>query len=360
MHQMSRNTLLLAAVVVLVGVSTSQAASLTDSLKEGTPEIKSLGALAFGPEGILFVGDQRGAAIFAIATGDTEPSDVKEGLKVANLTEKLASLLGIESKQVKINDLAVNPLSTNAYLSVNRGTAADSPSLLIKIDRKGKISEFPLKGVKYAQVMLPNASEKNRKDAITNLVYSKGKLYVAGLSNEEFASNLRAIPFPFKDADKGASIEIFHGAHGGLETRSPVRTFAPYDINGEAHLLAAYTCTPLVTIPIKDLKAGEKIKGTTVAELGNGNQPLDMIIYKKDGKDYILLANSKRGVMKIPTEGIDKVEAITAKVNKTAGLKYETIESLKGVEQMAQLDSTRALILVKGQDGMNLETIDLP
>jgi len=358
---MSRRILFLAAAVALVGYSTSQAATAKSSLKEGTPEFKSMGALAFGPEGILFVADPRGAAIFAISTEDTKPSDVKEGLKVPNLNEKLASLLGIEAKQIKINDLAVNPLSTNAYLSVTRGLAPDAPSLLVKVDRHGKISEFPVKGVKFAQVVLPNATVKNRQEAITSMAYSNGKLYVAGLSNEEFASNLRAIPFPFKDADKGTSVEIFHGAHGKFETRSPVRTFVPYDINGEAHLLAAYTCTPLVKFPVKDLKAGEKLKGTTVAELGNHNVPLDMIVYKKDGKDYILMANSARGMMKIPTEGIDKVEGITAPVKDTfAGLKAENLKDIKGVVQLAQLDSTRALILSRDKDVLNLDTIDLP
>ena len=34
-------------------------------------------------------------------------------------------------------------------------------------------------------------------------------------------------PFPFKTADNGTSVEIYHGAHGQFETRSPVRTFVP-------------------------------------------------------------------------------------------------------------------------------------
>ena len=38
-------------------------------LEVGTPAIKSVGPLAFGPEGILFIGDNGGAAIFAIDAG---------------------------------------------------------------------------------------------------------------------------------------------------------------------------------------------------------------------------------------------------------------------------------------------------
>ena len=36
-----------------------------------------------------------------------------------------------------------------------------------------------------------------RADTITDIAYDDGKLYVAGLSNEEFSSALRIVPFPF-------------------------------------------------------------------------------------------------------------------------------------------------------------------
>ncbi len=35
------------------------------NLKEGAPDLKSADRLAFGPDGVLFVGDTKGAAIFA-------------------------------------------------------------------------------------------------------------------------------------------------------------------------------------------------------------------------------------------------------------------------------------------------------
>ena len=41
----------------------------TASLKQGNPQIKSAGPLGFGPEGILFVGDTQGSALYAIARG---------------------------------------------------------------------------------------------------------------------------------------------------------------------------------------------------------------------------------------------------------------------------------------------------
>src|SRR5262249_29873474 len=152
--------------------------------------------------------------------------------------------------------------------------------------------------VRFSKATLPNATDRNRTMSITKMAFVKDRVFVAGLSNEEWASTLRAIPFPFSEVDNGANIQIWHGAHGKFETGSPIQAFVPYDIKGEAHILAAYTCTPLVKLPVADLKAGEKVKGTTIAELGNRNKPLDMIVYQKDGKDYILMANSSRGVMK--------------------------------------------------------------
>ena len=41
-------------------------------MKTGTPALKSAGPLAFGPDGVLFVGDTKAATLFAIGTGDTE------------------------------------------------------------------------------------------------------------------------------------------------------------------------------------------------------------------------------------------------------------------------------------------------
>lgn len=359
---------LTAAMVACLALASGSAAAadLTDSLKKGTPEVQSVGPLAFGPDGVLFFGDPQGAAVFAIDTGDRSPAGEGE-ITIDKLDEKIASLLGTDAKGVRINDLAVNPASGNVYLSVTRGQGRDAKPAILRVTRKGKIEEVELKDVKFSRVEIANPSEGGRRqEAITSMAFYKDRLIVAGLSNEEFASKLRVIPFPFQAADKGASVEIWHGAHGAFETRSPIRTFALFDIKGETNVLAAYTCTPLVKFPIEKIKPtdkGEKLKGTTIAELGNRNVPLDMIVYQKDGKDYILMSNSSRGIMKITTENIDKIEPITERISGggTAGLKYETIEGWKGVVQMAKLDKGHAVIVQKNDDGSHsLKTQPLP
>jgi hypothetical protein len=338
------------------------------SLKPGKAALASAGPLAFGPDGILFVGDTAGATLWAIDTGDRTPGAGK--INVAGLQDKVAAMLGTAPDQVAVNDVIVNPISKKAYLSVSRGRGPDATAVILRVDSTGKLEELSLDSVKHARVSLANAPAADAKDgrgnslrveAITDLHYVDGKVFLAGLSNEEFSSKLRAVPFPFATSDAGTSVEIYHGNHGQWETRSPVRTFVPFEIKKEAHLLAAYTCTPLVKFPVKDLKPGSKLVGTTIAELGNRNRPLDMIVYRKDGAEFLLMSNSSRGVMKMATKGIEAYEAITERVAEKKGLGYETLADWKGVEQLDKLDDSNALVLSRSEAGaLELKTLALP
>jgi len=348
------------AALVLAGASVRAA-----ELSKGSPDWKSSGPLTFGPKGLLFLADTQGVAIFAVDTGDTQPDSAGGTIKVEGINNKLASLLGTTSSSVVINDVAVNPASGKAYLSVSRGKGAEAAPVLVRVDRSGKLEVVSLENVPFAKAELPNPTKGDRprsprSDAITDLGFVDGRLFIAGLSNEEFSSRLISIPYPFAEPGKGTSVGIFHGAHGKLETASPVRTFAAYEIKGEPYILAAYTCTPLVKFPVAQLKPGKHIKGTTIAELGNRNKPLDLIVYEKDGKDFLLLANSARGVMKIKTDKADVTEGISKPVSGTEGMTYETIASLKNITQLDRLDKQHALVLIENDKGVSLETIDLP
>jgi hypothetical protein len=349
------------------------AAPATTGMKEGPVQLKSAGPITFGPEGILFVADTKAAAIVAIDTQDNKATAKSSDLKVQGINEKLAAMLGTSADQLLINDMAVNPASRNVYLAVSRGRGPEAKPVLARVNASGQIEVLPLEKARHARAELPDApvdgvvGQPNRQsnprlESITDIAFLEDRLLVAGLSNEEFSSTLRAIPFPFQTVANGTTVEIFHGAHGRFETRSPVRTFVPFKVGDEAQLLAAYTCTPLVQFSLKELSPGAKIMGKTIAELGNRNRPLDMIVYRKGGKDYLLLANSSRGIMKIDTgriEGADKIEAHVREG--TAGIPYETIENWKNIDQLDKFDAERALVLRRDDAGaVNLESLPLP
>ena len=333
-------------------------------------KLTSAGPIAFGPEGLLLVSDPMAATIYAVETGDTDGSTDGVKVEVDDVRSKVASLMGAGVKDVRINDLAINPINGRAYLSVSRGSGDKEVSTVLVVDPKSnEISEFDFAGKEFTKSEFSNAADSKktrrggnaRMESITDMAFIDGQIYVAGLSNEEFASNLRAIAYPFKEKTNGSSIEIYHGAHGSFETRSPIRTFAAMSIDDEVNLLAAYTCTPLVRIPVGQLKPDTKVIGTTIAELGNRNQPLDMVVYKKDNKDFALMANSNRGVMKIDLASANSQEPITKRVSGKAGVPYETIEGLAGVMQLDGLSPTHGVVLIRDKDGKeSLKTIVLP
>ena len=365
-------TRVLHAIIVtslLLGFSAAQAAEKTKGLDQsGKPDLKSAGPLAFGPGGVLFVGDPKGAALFAIGVPAAK-SKAADSVKVEGIDQKIAALLGTKADDILINDMAVQPESGDAYLSVSRGKGPDGEPALVKVDGKGGLSLVALDKVDYAKVAISNAPDASAKDkrgrsmrqeSITDLAFVDGKVYIAGLSNEEFASTMRVVAFPFDSADTRTGIEIYHGAHGAFETRAPVRTFTPFMFEGEPYLLAAYTCTPLVKLPLSEIKPGAKLRGTTIAELGNRNRPLDIIAYEKNGKNYLLLSNSARGVMKISTDTLGEQKGITERVADKAGLGYDTVAELKGVEQLDKLGKDQALLLVRSENSLNLSSVALP
>lgn len=363
------------ALLILAPVSGQEIEEVSQQ-QENALELRSIGPIAFGPAHTLFVSDPKAATITALDVRSEEGPGVKPGTSIEDLGGKIAAKLGTEPRQIRILDVAVNPTTQQIYLAVARGRGQNSSFLLLKIDEGGAIAEVTRAKI-LGKAEIQNAPAARTEDAssgrrrrrnprmesITDLAFVSDKVIVAGLSNEEFSSTLRAIAWPFGEADEGASVEIYHGAHGRYETNAPVRTFVPYQIGDQMHIVAAYTCTPLVVFPMSDLTPGKHVKGRTVAELGNRNRPLDMIEYTKDGDGFLLMANSSRGVMKIPTKDLGDAAHIEEHVSggRTAGVGYETIQAMQGVVQLDKLDAEHAVVLARDDDGkLVLKTVRLP
>jgi hypothetical protein len=117
-----------------------------------------------------------------------------------------------------------------------------------------------------------------------------------------------------------------------------------------------------VKFPVDSLKSGAKVMGTTIAELGNRNRPLDMIVYQKNGQEFLLMSNNSRGVMKIPTANFGDAASITTRVTtEKGGIGYESVAALKGVEQLDLLDANNTIILARTDAGvLNLDVVALP
>src|ERR1700678_3317656 len=108
----------------------------------GAPSLQSAGALAFGPNGILFVGDSIGGAVVAVDTLDNKPAAESGDIEIRGIDRKIAALLGTDPGQILIQDIKVNPVSKNVYLAVSRGRGLDAAPVILRMDATGKMTEF--------------------------------------------------------------------------------------------------------------------------------------------------------------------------------------------------------------------------
>jgi len=322
--------------------------------------LQSAGSLAFGPQGVLFVGDPKAAMVYAIATNEslgksTVVSDWT-GASVDDVRVAIAMAAGngADASAVQLIDVAVDQEAGNAIASAS----VQDKAMLFQLMPGGNAKAISLDKVLASKVAVPDPpadaitgegrrKSNKRMESITDVAWAEGRVLVSGLTGQEGASTVLAFDFPFRGKSVGTDLEIYHAAHGRVEETAAVRTFVPMMIDGKPSLLAGFTCTPLVQFSLSDLQAGNKVKGKTVAELGNRNKPLDMIPYEKDGHPYLLVANSARGLMKVEVANIASQEALNAPVpdGGTEGLSFEKLDSIEGVVQLAKIDDSHCLMI---------------
>ncbi len=234
---------------------------------------------------MLLIGDGAGSQVFAVETGDTKSSD-KPAPKMPAIDVQLAATLGASPKGVEIIDLAVNPVSGKAYIAVRK---QDEKAYVILTVHGDAIGKFELADVTYARTELV-AGGKGKIDLVTDVAWADDRVIAAGRSNEEFASKIFSIDAPLTHDGKSKvySAETYHVQHGRWETKAPMTVVIPLKEDGKTYVVGAFACTPIVKYAIDEIKPEATVKGTSILELGSGNQPRDMFVYEKDGKPYVL------------------------------------------------------------------------
>ncbi len=145
---------------------------------------------------------------------------------------------------------------------------------------------------------------------MTDIIQHDNSIVVAGISNTEFSSTLRKVPYPFANSTQSVSVEMYHAVHNQIETRAPIRVMSTVQLGDQAYLLAAYTCTPLVTAPLATLFDEDKVRTKTIAELGFGNTPLSMTAFtlndRGEKSQWILIANDSKDADLISLDAIER------------------------------------------------------
>ena len=103
------------------------------------------------------------------------------------------------------------------------------------------------------------------------------------------------------------------------------------------------------------IKPGEHHKGRTVAELGSGNSPLDMIEMKNGDKRYLVISNTNRPLMKMDFADLEAFEkSLTTPVTKkgaAVGVEYVNLPYVN-VLQLDKLGD--GFLMIKRESSGNL------
>jgi hypothetical protein len=339
-------------------------------MRVGAVELRSAGVMTFGSDNTLFLADPMAATIYAIDVADPDRDTTTSGVRIDDVDGKIAAALGTTRDQLRIVDMVAHPVSQALYFSLTRGRGADATPVLVRVTKVDeKVTVLPLERIRHARTELSNAPAPDQKTpwgsprramSITDLAIVEGELYVAGLSNEEFASTLRRVRYPFAANASLASttVEIFHTSHNRYETASPIESFLPITLDGTPSLLAGYGCSPIATFARADLTSQKHVRGKTVSELGGGNRPLDMVTYRHaDGKQYVLIANSDRTMTRFDVDDLAKAPGLTTAVQRAyqpAGVNYLPISGF-GIVQLDNYNANHVVVLQRRADDGTLQ-----
>ncbi len=330
MSTQSNHDFVLSAAVSVEATSTADAPSSEPSL-----DMSFAGALTFSENGILFVGDNHNGAIYAFEIPGQENPRQTVPSSIRNIDAKIAELLGVRLGAVEINDMAVHPVSRDIYISATRIESFASQPAIVRISmdhdislldtsslmyQKQLLTEFPEDDTKFRVrgsgpgPLLPRDTAKGaisiRSLAIMDLEYYDGELFVAGVAYDSFRSSLRRISYPFDGTQSVTAVEMYHITHDQYESRAPIRAMSVQDVDGKPQLVAAYTCSPLVLVPLDELEDGARISASTIMDMGNG-QPLDMIPFRMGDQLMLFVTNNSRSPQVIPVAGLSNAKAVT-------------------------------------------------
>jgi len=311
--------------------------STTLSAQSMKLDLKFAGALEFSDQGTLFVGDNVNGAIYAFDMQESNQPKQISPIKIDDIDVRIGNLLGVGPRAIEINDMEVHPISHEVFISVSRiGNYATKPAI-IKVSHTGQIDLLDLNTFNHTKQALANYPDQETKFkarglmgqpptpkdlakgdvnlsslAIMDMVFHKNELYVAGVAYDNFLSSLRKISFPFNGSQTTTSVEMYHIAHDQYETRAPIRAMSIQTIDGEEQLIAAYTCSPIVMVPLDKIVDGAKIAANSIGDMGNG-QPIDMIPYTLNDQSMLFVTNNSRSPQVIPLSGLNGAKVVTDK-----------------------------------------------
>ncbi len=329
--------------------------------------------LEFADPTTLFVADSVGAAIHAFTLPEVAAATESLPYTFEGFSRSLAVVLNVPEADIVFNDLAVNPATQAAFVSLS---VAGAP-MVVMATQDGTITPMDLDRLPATTSQLASAPEDGvtfwrdipaASLTVTDLDFADGTLFVSGLSTGEFASTLTQIAYPFDGAAQTSSVEMYHAVHDQMETRAPIRAMEIVDLDGVQTVVAAYTCTPLVTVPTASLTDGAHVTGNTIAELGYGNTPLEVLSFsvydrEQNATPFVMVINRELQANLIPLGTVAAAASAPGLSTPVSMLSVGGVETsqvpMSGVYQAADQDPQFLLALKRNLDTGAMDLVSI-
>jgi hypothetical protein len=283
------------------------AVDATTSSRWTSRKVLSISAVTVMSDDAFVVADWRGNQLHSVKLPEMKVAK-DASFNILDLSDRLAKAFETDSSQLRVTAAAFHSKSQTAVLAVAVGKQVNAPVAVVLVSHAGEISMLDIDSSIVASMPLASQTadsalwgkDSARTLTVTDMKQFGNELIVTGLTNVTFSSTIRRIAYPFKSQGSGvtSTVDMYHAVHNQIETRAPVRAFNLIEVDGKPTMLAAYTCTPLVTVPLEALKDGAHVRGKTIAELGFGNTPLDVlpitINYQGKKSEWVLIANAAK------------------------------------------------------------------
>ncbi len=324
----------------------------------GDPQLGSADRLAFGPQGVLLIGDGPKDRILAVATEDNDPTNSPRYLvpRIRNISLKIRDIFGPGNGQIEVTDIAVHPISHRIYISLAR--VETNESAVVKVEPDGKFSRLELESLSWGEIKVPKMGAVGT--VFRDLVWKDNTLIASTVEDSWSPSRVFTMQGPINESSSGALTQThsYHRSHRRWETEAPIDAMLAFEFNGKPHLAATYSCAPIVRFSVEGLMQGEaRTTGETPFDLGPGKQVLEMIEYEKDGKGYMLivywfLRPSEIYALQVDREYLTQTENLDVSApvffpmqrpeNPPQGVRR--VEDFDGAARIVKIDEQRALV----------------
>ena len=179
-----------------IAVAVAIACCLSVATSANAADIKSISRLSAGPGNVLFVADWKAARVHAITLPQAAQKPAGAAFNILDLDALLSKQLG--GAKVKVEDMVARPGTQEVYVAVSYG-AAKAPALFV-VTSDQRAHRIDLKAARSTSIALRDAPTTDykfwreapeRSFTVTDMKWHDGELFIAGLSNQDFASTLR-------------------------------------------------------------------------------------------------------------------------------------------------------------------------